>query len=68
MSSFVGALNSTVTLFSLDFYKSFINKKSRRRLAVVGRITTIIVGVIVVILAPVISLFPSGTVCGGATV
>lgn len=61
LSSFVGALNSTVTLFSLDFYKSFINKKvSGRRLAVVGRITTIIVGVIVVILAPVISLFPSG--------
>ena len=61
LSSFVGALNSTVTLFSLDFYKSFINKKaSDRRLTVVGRITTIIAGVIVVILAPVISLFPSG--------
>lgn len=61
LSSFVGSLNSTATLFSLDFYKSIMNKEaSNKQMSRVGRIVTIIVGVIVVIIAPMISLFPQG--------
>ncbi|WP_105988971.1 solute:sodium symporter family transporter [Staphylococcus agnetis] len=61
LSSFVGSLNSTATLFSLDFYKSVLNKNaSNRQVSRVGRIMTIVVGIIVVILAPMISLFPQG--------
>ncbi|WP_323703230.1 solute:sodium symporter family transporter [Mammaliicoccus sp. Dog046] len=61
LSSFVGSLNSTATLFSLDFYKSVINKEaSNKQVSRVGRIITIVVGVIVVIIAPMISLFPQG--------
>ncbi|MCM3717706.1 solute:sodium symporter family transporter [Fictibacillus phosphorivorans] len=61
MSSFVGALNATVTLFSLDFYKPVINKQAtNRQIAKMGRILTVVVGLIVVIIAPLISLFPQG--------
>lgn len=61
LSSFVGSLNSTATLFSLDFYKSVINKEaSNEKVSRVGRIMTVVVGIIVVILAPMISLFPQG--------
>ncbi len=61
LSSFIGALNATVTLFSLDFYKPIINKQaSNRQIAKMGRILTVVVGVIVVGIAPLISLFPQG--------
>nr|WP_263314162.1 solute:sodium symporter family transporter [Mammaliicoccus sp. Marseille-Q6498] len=61
LSSFVGSLNSTATLFSLDFYKSIMNKEaSNKQISRVGRIVTVLVGVIVVIIAPMISLFPQG--------
>lgn len=61
LSSFVGSLNSTATLFSLDFYKSFINKEaSNKQVSRIGRLVTVLVGVIVVIIAPMISLFPQG--------
>ena len=61
LSSFVGSLNSTTTLLTLDFYKPIFGKnKSDKHIARVGHIATIIIGAIVVALAPVISLFPSG--------
>ncbi|WP_239751728.1 solute:sodium symporter family transporter [Mammaliicoccus sp. H-M34] len=61
LSSFVGSLNSTATLFSLDFYKSIMNKEaSNKQVSRVGRLVTVVVGVIVVIIAPMISLFPQG--------
>ncbi|ARJ50713.1 solute:sodium symporter family transporter [Staphylococcus lutrae] len=61
LSSFVGSLNSTATLFSLDLYKSTMNKTaSNKQVSKVGHITTVVVGIIVVILAPMISLFPQG--------
>ncbi|MFB5661272.1 solute:sodium symporter family transporter [Alteribacillus sp. HJP-4] len=61
MSSFIGALNATVTLFSLDFYKPIINKQANnRQIARMGRILTIAVGIVVIIIAPLISLFPQG--------
>lgn len=61
LSSFVGSLNSTATLFSLDFYKSVINKEAtNKQVSRVGRIATVLVGIIVVIIAPMISIFPQG--------
>src|SRR5699024_11758967 len=61
LSSFVGSLNSTATLFSLDFYKSVINKEAtNKQVSRVGRIVTVLVGIIVVIIAPMISIFPQG--------
>lgn len=61
LSSFVGSLNSTTTLLTLDFYKPIFGKnKSDKHIARVGHIATIVIGAIVVGLAPVISLFPSG--------
>ena len=61
LSSFVGSLNSTTTLLTLDFYKPIFGKnKSDKHIARVGHIATVVIGVIVVALAPVISLFPSG--------
>lgn len=61
LSSFVGSLNSTTTLLTLDFYKPIFGKnKSDKHIARVGHIATVVIGAIVVGLAPVISLFPSG--------
>ncbi len=61
ISSFVGALNATVTLFSLDFYKPVINKQAtNHQIAKAGRILTVVIGIIVVLIAPFISLFPQG--------
>lgn len=61
LSSFVGSLNSTATLFSLDFYKSVINKEAtNKQVSRVGRLITVLVGIVVVIIAPMISLFPQG--------
>lgn len=61
MSSFVGSLNATVTLFSYDFYKPIINKTAdNKQLAKAGRNATLIIGLITVILAPAISIFPQG--------
>lgn len=61
MSSFVGALSATVTLFSLDFYKPVINKQAtNRQIALAGRVLTIIIGIMVIVIAPFISLFPQG--------
>ncbi|MGX7419888.1 solute:sodium symporter family transporter [Carnobacterium gallinarum] len=61
LSSFAGALNATATLFSLDFYKPLINKKADdRQVARAGKITTIIVGIISVTVAPFISFAPAG--------
>lgn len=61
LSSFVGSLNSTATLFSLDFYKSIINKEAtNKQISRMGRLVTVLVGIIVVIIAPMISLFPQG--------
>src|SRR5699024_4666019 len=51
MSSFVGSLNATVTLFSYDFYKPIINKTAdNKQLAKAGRNATLIIGLITVIL------------------
>lgn len=61
LSSFAGALNATATLFSLDFYKPLINKEADdHKVARSGKITTVIVGLISIIVAPLISFAPAG--------
>lgn len=61
LSSFAGALNATATLFSLDFYKPIINKQADdSRIARAGKITTVTVGIISVLVAPLISFAPAG--------
>ena len=45
LSSFVGSLNSTTTLLTLDFYKPIFGKnKSDKHIARVGHIATIVIG------------------------
>lgn len=61
LSSFSGALNSTSTLFTLDFYKPIINKKADdKQLTKTGKRVTVIVGIISIIVAPFISFAPAG--------
>ncbi|MBF0715092.1 solute:sodium symporter family transporter [Gemelliphila palaticanis] len=61
LSSFVGSLSSTATLFTLDLYKPLFGKnKTSQEVAKTGRKVTIIIGVFVTILAPMIALFPQG--------
>lgn len=61
LSSFVGALNATATLFTLDFYRPVFKKgASDKQVARAGKIVTVLVGLISVIVAPFISFAPNG--------
>lgn len=61
LSSFVGALNATATLFTLDFYRPVFKKNATdRQVARAGKFVTVLVGLISVIIAPFISFAPSG--------
>ncbi len=61
LSSFVGALNSTATLFTLDFYKPIFKKDATdKEITKAGKFITIIVGLIAIVIAPLISFAPSG--------
>ncbi|MGM0126326.1 SSS family solute:Na+ symporter [Enterococcus sp. AZ194] len=61
LSSFSGALNSLVTLFSLDFYRGMIHKKATdHQVAHVGKVTTVLVGLICIVIAPFITYAPAG--------
>ncbi|MFD1362452.1 solute:sodium symporter family transporter [Lentibacillus salinarum] len=61
LSSFVGALNATVTLFTLDFYKPLFKKGATdRQVARAGKLTTVAIGLIAIIIAPLISFAPAG--------
>ncbi|KAA9016972.1 solute:sodium symporter family transporter [Niallia endozanthoxylica] len=61
LSSFVGALNATATLFTLDFYKPIIKKDATdSQVARAGKFVTILVGFISVLIAPFISFAPAG--------
>lgn len=54
-----GALNATSTLVSLDFYKPVINKQATdAQIARAGKMVTVIVGLVSVIVAPFISFAP----------
>ncbi|WP_251713054.1 solute:sodium symporter family transporter [Lactococcus ileimucosae] len=61
LSSFAGALNSLVTLASLDFYKGVFNKKATDvQVARSGKITTVVAGVLCISVAPFITYAPDG--------
>ncbi|MDR5594994.1 solute:sodium symporter family transporter [Paenibacillus larvae] len=61
LSSFNGALNSSLTLFILDIYKPiFKPDASEKELVKAGRIFTVILGAIAVIVSPFILYAPSG--------
>lgn len=61
LSSFVGSLNATATLFTLDFYKPVFKKNATdRQVARAGKMVTVGVGFISIIIAPLISFAPSG--------
>lgn len=61
LSSFVGSLSSTVTLFTLDIYKPLFGKnKDTKQITRIGRLVTIAIGVLTTIIAPFIALFPQG--------
>jgi len=60
LSSFVGALNATATLFTLDFYKPFRKNATDKQVARAGKIVTVIVGTVSVLIAPLISFAPAG--------
>ena len=55
LSSFNSALNSSVTLFGLDFYKEYINKDATEKQVVkAGKIFGVVLAVISMILAPLL--------------
>lgn len=61
LSSFVGALNATATLFTLDFYKPLLRKNATdKQVARAGKVVTVIVGTVSVLIAPLISFAPAG--------
>ena len=64
LSSFSNCLNATSTLFSVDFYKPRMEKKygaaDDKKLARYGKITIIIVGIIVISASPMIAFAPAG--------
>lgn len=61
MSSFNGALNSAITLFTLDIYQPIFKPEAKEiELVKVGRIFAAILAVIAVVVAPFIIYAPSG--------
>lgn len=61
LSSFAGALNSTATLFSLDFYKPIFKPKATEKEVVrIGKMVTAFVAIVSIIIAPFIAKAPVG--------
>lgn len=61
LSSFSGALNSLVTLLSLDFYRGIFKKDATdAQVARNGKISTIVVGLLCIAIAPFITYAPAG--------
>lgn len=61
LSSFAGALNSTATLFSLDFYKPvFKPNATDKEVVKIGKIVTAFVAIVSIIIAPFIAKAPVG--------
>ena len=59
VSSLASMLNSTATIFTMDIYKPFINKKATNRQTVaVGRTTAALALVIAVLMAPLLGSLP----------
>ncbi len=61
LSSFNSALNSSVTLFGLDIYKSYINKEaSEKQVVWAGKKFGIVLAVLSMFIAPLIANAPDG--------
>ncbi len=61
MSTLDSLLNSAATIFTIDIYKPFINKKAKSdQMVKVGKITTMVLMVIACLWAPIISSFEGG--------
>ena len=61
LSTYVAALNSAATLFSLDFYKGIFRKDASERSVVrVGRITNVVIALVSIGLAPLLINAPTG--------
>lgn len=58
-STMSAILNSTSTLFTMDFYSKFNPKADQRKLVIVGKITALVIVVIAAIWAPQIEKFGS---------
>ncbi|WNS77856.1 solute:sodium symporter family transporter [Domibacillus sp. DTU_2020_1001157_1_SI_ALB_TIR_016] len=61
LSSFNGALNSCITLFTLDIYKPIFKPQAKEQeLVKAGKIFTIILAGVSVVIAPLVMFAPSG--------
>ena len=61
LSTFNSALNSAATIFSLDLYKKYINKKaSEKKLVQAGKMTSAILAVFAIGIAPYVANAPAG--------
>ena len=61
LSTFNSVLNSAATIFSIDFYKKHIDKNiSENELVKVGKLTTLILAIFAIIVAPIMANAPDG--------
>ena len=61
LSTFVAALNSAATLFSLDFYKGISRKNASEQSVVrMGKITNVVIALVSIGLAPLLINAPTG--------
>ncbi|WP_046744417.1 solute:sodium symporter family transporter [Kordia zhangzhouensis] len=61
LSSFNSALNSSVTLFGVDIYKEFINKKATEtQIVTAGKYFGVLLAILAMIVAPFIAYAPDG--------
>ena len=61
LSTFNSVLNSAATIFSIDFYKKHIDKNiSDNKLVKVGKLTTLILAIFAIIVAPIMANAPDG--------
>lgn len=61
LSSFNSALNSSVTLFGLDIYKSYINKEADEKTVVkYGKAFGVVLAILAMFIAPLIANAPAG--------
>ncbi len=60
LSSFVGALNATTTLLTLDFYKPLKKNVTDKQVSRMGKVFTIAIGLTSALIAPLISFAPAG--------
>ena len=61
LSTFNSVLNSAATIFSIDFYKNHIDKNiSENKLVKIGKLTTLILAIFSIIVAPIMANAPDG--------